>query len=242
MERSIGLDVHAASTTAAVIDARGKRVGPAHVLETHGQVLVEFMKTQPGRLHVGLEEGAQSTWLVEILQPHVAEIVVTHVATSRGPKDDARDAFALAERLRTHADTTPVDKQVGTFGTLRQLARAHAMVVQDTVRVPSRIKALFRARGITVEGKAVDSARARTTWLDHLPASSRGAAEVLVAQYDAVCAVRDRAHKDLVAESHRHAITRLLETCPGLGGIRVAQRVAIVVTPARFRTRQQFWS
>ena len=57
-------------------------------------------------------EGTQSTWLVEILSPHVAEIVVTHVSTSRGPKDDARDAFALAQQLRTHAVTTPVDKQV----------------------------------------------------------------------------------------------------------------------------------
>lgn len=36
MERYIGLDVHSASCTAAVIDARGKRVGQPHVLETNG--------------------------------------------------------------------------------------------------------------------------------------------------------------------------------------------------------------
>jgi hypothetical protein len=34
----------------------------------------------------------------------------------------------------------------------------------------------------------------------------------------------------------------LLESCPGLGGIRVAQLLSIVVAPDRFRTRQQFWS
>jgi hypothetical protein len=49
MERYIGLDVHAASTTAAVIDARGKRVGPPHVLETNGKVLVEFIKLHRAR-------------------------------------------------------------------------------------------------------------------------------------------------------------------------------------------------
>ncbi len=43
-------------------------------------------------------------------------------------------------------------------------------------------------------------------------------------------------------ESHRHPITRILETVPGLGPIRVARLVPIVVTPHRFRTRQQFWS
>jgi hypothetical protein len=41
MEKYIGLDVHAASCTAAVVDARGKRLG-SHVIETNGQALVEF--------------------------------------------------------------------------------------------------------------------------------------------------------------------------------------------------------
>ena len=43
-------------------------------------------------------------------------------------------------------------------------------------------------------------------------------------------------------EAHRHAISRVLETCPGLGPIRVAQLIPIVVTPTRFRTERQFWS
>ncbi len=40
MERYIGLDVHAASTTFAVIGESGKRLG-SHVVETNGQALVE---------------------------------------------------------------------------------------------------------------------------------------------------------------------------------------------------------
>lgn len=54
--------------------------------------------------------------------------------------------------------------------------------------------------------------------------------------------VRAQAEKDLVKEAHCHAITKLLETCPGFGPIRVAQVVATVVSPFRFRKRQQFWS
>jgi transposase len=242
MERYIGLDVHAASCTAAVIDARGKRVSGPHVLETNGQSLVEFIKIQPGRVHLCLEEGTQSTWVVEILGPHVAEIVVIHVGESRGQKDDARDAFALAERLRTGSIGTTVYKQVGPFAALRQLSRAHTMVVQDTVRTQNRIKALFRSRGVQVGGKAIYRAIERADWLSKLPVSSRSAAQVLFAQYDALCEVRDQAQKNLIKESHHHPITSVLETCPGLGGIRVAQLVSIVVTPERFRTRQQFWS
>jgi predicted NBD/HSP70 family sugar kinase len=40
MDKYIGLDVHATSCTAAVVDARGKRLG-SHVIETNGQALVE---------------------------------------------------------------------------------------------------------------------------------------------------------------------------------------------------------
>jgi hypothetical protein len=57
----------------AIVDARGKRLGH-HVIETNGQALVEFFKTQPGTLHVCLEEGTQAGWLVEILSPHARRL------------------------------------------------------------------------------------------------------------------------------------------------------------------------
>ena len=143
MERYIGLDVHAASTTFAVIGENGKRLG-THVIETNGQALVEQLKTIPGKRHVCLEEGTQSTWLYEILTPHAEEVVGVMVPESRGQKNDAKDAFDLAEQLRTGAIKTHVFKEVGAYGTLRELSRTHTMVVQDVVRVQNRIKALFR--------------------------------------------------------------------------------------------------
>jgi hypothetical protein len=164
------------------------------------------------------------------------------VPESRGAKSDERDAFGLAERLRTGSIETSVYKQVGPFATLRHLVKAHHMIVRDTVRVQCRIKAVFRSRGVRVVGKSVYGADKREEMLHQLPASSRAAAVLLFAQYDALCPVRDRALKELVAESHKHAITRVLETAPGIGEVRAAQIVAIVVTPDRFRTRAQFWA
>jgi len=43
-------------------------------------------------------------------------------------------------------------------------------------------------------------------------------------------------------ESHRHGISRILETCPGLGPIRIAQLLPVVVTPYRFSSKRAFWS
>ena len=68
MEKYIGLDVHAASTTFAVLGESGKRL-TSHVVETNGQALVEQLKMIPGSKHVCLEEGTQSAWVYEILSP-----------------------------------------------------------------------------------------------------------------------------------------------------------------------------
>lgn len=241
MDRYIGLDVHAASTTIAIVSPSGKRLS-SHVVETNGQSLVECIKTIPGSRHVCLEEGTQSAWLYEILSPHVDEVVVVAVEESRGQKDDARDAFGLAERLRTGALGPRVFKETGAFQALRELSRTYTMVVQDAVRVQNRIKSLYRSRGVAVAGKAIYAEKGRQEGLGKLPEAMRQAARTLYAQYDAVSEVRARAEQELLSEARRHPISRLLETCPGLGPIRVAQLLPIVVSPHRFRTKRQFWS
>jgi len=109
MDKYIGIDVHAASCTIAVVDAHGKRAG-LHVVATNGQEIVECLRAIPGQKHVCFEEGTQSGWLYEVLEPHAVEVVVAGVAGSRGPKDDKRDAFGLAEDFRLGAIKTRVFK------------------------------------------------------------------------------------------------------------------------------------
>lgn len=241
MKRFIGLDVHKASTTFGVIGESGKRLG-THVVETNGEALVTQLRAIPGDRHICLEEGTQSAWLYEILSPHAKEVVVAAVSESRGQKNDQRDAFGLAERLRTDAIERKVFKEVGEYRTLRELGRTHMMVVQDVVRVQIRIKALYRSRGVAVSGTGVYSESGREEYLKKLPEATRRAASTLYTQYDAVEKIRRQAEKDLVKEAHRHPMSRVLESCPGLGPIRVAQLMPIVVAPGRFRTKRQFWS
>ena len=220
MEKYIGMDVHATSCTAAVVNAQGKRLG-AHVIATSGAALVEFLKTQAGTIHLCIEEGTQSTWLAEILSPHVEQMVVTHVSESRGQKNDERDAFTLAERLRTGRLETSVYKQVGRFGKLRQLVRAHSMIVQDTARVQHRIESLLRSRGVPTSGKSMYATK-RAEYLAALPASTRGAAELLFAQYDAVAPVRDRAQRS--SSRNRIATRRRVGSRAALASAKSARR------------------
>jgi hypothetical protein len=53
----IGLDVHQATTVAAVRDADGKLVMES-LLETKASTLLDFVRGLRGELHVTLEEGS----------------------------------------------------------------------------------------------------------------------------------------------------------------------------------------
>jgi transposase len=241
MERYIGIDVHAASCTVAVISETGKKLKDFPV-ETNGQALVEAIRMIPGHKHLVFEEGLQSAWLYETLRPHVDEIVVAGVSQSRGQKDDKRDAYGLAEKLRNGSLDKKIFKAPQEFTLLRELSRTHITATRDRVRVQARMKSLYRSRGIPTPGASVYSSRDRDDWEKRLPASARGRAARLDEQLDFFKEQKKQIEADLLRESRKHAIVRILETAPGIGPIRAARLVPIVVTPHRFRTKRQFWS
>jgi transposase len=241
MERYIGLDVHAASCTLAVISQAGKRLKDFPV-ETNGQALVEAIRMIPGHKHLVFEEGLQSAWLYETLSPHVDEIVVAGITESQGQKDDKRDACGLAEALRVGSLKKRVFKAPRQFTLLRELCRTHMTITRDVVRAQARIKSLYRSRGISTPGNWVYSPRRRDEWEKQLPASARRRAGRLYEHFDFCLEQKKQAEADLLRESRKHRIVRILETAPGFGPIRSARLVPIVVTPHRFRTKRQFWS
>ncbi len=241
MDRYIGLDAHSSSCTVGVVGPSGKRL-QTQVLETNAKVLINFLLTIPGNRHLCLEEGTHSNWLYEVLSPHVQEIVVVRVRQNRGLKSDKIDAFALAEMLRVGTVKMRVYKKRGAFGPLGELSRAHSVLVTDSVRVQNRIKSLFRSRGVPCSRRQVYSPGKREEWLRKLPTKSRPRAETLYHEYDALEALRKRAEKAMLGEARRHAIYGVLKTAPGLGTIRVAQLLPIVVTPYRFANKRSFWA
>jgi hypothetical protein len=126
-ERDIGLDAHASSCTPGVMMPSGKRVG-SHVVETNARCLIEAVRQIPQPRHICLEEGTLSEWLFEVLSPHAEKVVVAAVSESRGPKDDRRDAFGLAEGLRLGAIRRTVYKERGSFGALGYSAKGYRWI------------------------------------------------------------------------------------------------------------------
>ena len=224
-----------------MVGPSGRRLG-CHVVETDARALVEQIRALPRPRHLSLEEGTQSAWLHEVLSPHVDELVVAGIATSRGPKSDQRDAFSLAQALRTGTIETSVFKAPTRFALLRELARTHILLTREVIRTQCRIKALYRSRGVSTTGQTIYSPAYRDEWLAKLPSSCRPSALLLGTQLDALRALKKDADQQLVAESHRHPISGLLETCPGMGPLRVAMMIPVIITPERFRTARQLWS
>jgi transposase len=241
MARYIGLDAHATTCTLAVVGPSGRRLG-TRVVETNGSALIEAVKAVERPRHLCLEEGTQSAWLYEVLTPVVDELVVTQqTRSSQGNKNDKLDAYGLATGLLKGTLPRRVYKSPRQFAKLRTLAHGYTKLSRDVARCKNRLKSLYLSRGIHAVGKGVYGA-SRESWLQQLPASCREGAQLLYAQLDATAALKEQAKEALVRESHRHPISRVLESCPGLGEVRVAQLIPTVITPHRFRTARQYWA
>lgn len=240
MDRYIGLDAHSQTCTLCVMGPSGRKLGE-YVVETNAKTLLERMRGIAGDKYVCMEEGTQSEWLYEVLEPHVKEIRITQPLKRASSKNDAIDAWELADLRRRDALPRQIFKSPKTCTALRQAARGYIAVRSDMVRTKCRLHALYRSRGVQPSAEIYDP-DARNEWLRSLPSSHRPLGELLSEQVDLLSQSYQKAENWLLQEAKRIPVTRRLATAPGIGAIRAALLVAIVVTPTRFRTTRQFWS
>ncbi len=241
----IGLDVHQATTVAAVLDARGKLVMEC-IVETKASTLLDLLKGLRGELHVTLEEGSWATWLHDVLEPHVYRLVVCDARKNallrQGNKSDKIDARKLAELLRGGL-LSPVYHGENGLRRLRELMRSYLTLTQDVTRVMNRIKAIYRGRGIACASEKVYHPRHRGEWLAQVREPGlRRRAERLYQQLDQLQPLRQDARREMLQESRRHPANRRLQQIPYIGSIRAALLIALLQTPHRFRTKRQLWA
>ena len=241
----IGMDVHQATISVAVLDAAGKLILES-VLETKASTILQFLEGLRGSLSVTLEEGTSAAWLHDLLRPHVRKVLVCdprrNALLKDGNKSDRIDAQKLAELLYLDK-LKPVYHGENGVRTLKELARSYLTITKDLTRVMSRIKALYRSWAIPCAGTTVYSPRHRSEWLAKIAEPGvHLRAERLYQQLDGLEPLRQQARHDLLAESRKHHAVQLLRQIPSIGPIRAALLVALVQTPHRFRTKRQLWA
>jgi transposase len=244
-DKYIGMDVHQASIVCAVHNPQGKCIARS-IIETKDETIRDFVRGLSGTLHITFEEGTQAHWLHDLIRPLVAELVVCNPRRNHllkeGSKSDKVDASKLAELLRAGL-LKPVYHGVPSVRPLKELAHAYDQLTQDRVRVMSRLKALYRARAIPCAGSTPYSHAHRSQWLEQLiEEAARQRAAWLLAELDAISALRREANNRMLAEARPHPAFARLVGVPGLGPVRVAQLIAAVGSPHRFRTKRQFWA
>ena len=238
----LAMDVHQATVVACVRDERGSIMMRATV-PTEARAILSLVRGAGERVHVAFEEGTQAQWLHDLLQPYAERVLVCNVRgkSAVSNKSDRLDAEQLSELLRIGALKTVYHGTPGVL-TLKELVRNYNSLVEDATRVMLRIKALFRARAIRTPGRSVYSASKREEWLGQLPTpGARVRAAFLLTQLDLLLELRPKAKTAMIAEARKQSGWKPLRSIPFLGVVRVAQLLAIMTTPHRFRTKRNLW-
>jgi transposase len=241
----IGLDVHQATISVAVLDSAGNLVMEA-ILETKAETILQFLHGLRGSLHVTLEEGTCAAWLHDLLKPHVTQVLVCdprkNALIKAGNKSDRIDARKLADLLYLNK-LNPVYHGETGIRTLKEAARSYLALTRDTTRVMNRLKALYRSWAIPCAGQRVYAPCHRSEWLSKITeAGVRRRAEIYYQQLDALRSLREQVRRDLLAEGRKHRAMKLLRQIPSIGPIRAVLLIALMQTPHRFRTKRQLWA
>ena len=134
-QKYIGMDVHQATISVAVMDSSGKIIMEC-ILETKAATILQFMQGLHGTLSVTFEEGTSAAWLHDLLKPHVSHLVVCdprkNALLKDGSKSDRIDARKLAELLRGN-QLKPVYHGEHGVRTLKELGRSYLTITQDVV-------------------------------------------------------------------------------------------------------------
>src|ERR1700727_945592 len=170
-EKYIGMDVHQATISVAVMDSLGKLIMES-IVETKAATILEFLQGLRGTLSVTFEEGTSAAWLHDLLKPHVSHLVVCdprrNALLKDGSKSDRIDARKLAELLHANKLHAVYHGEHGVR-TLKELGRSYLTITKDLTRVMSRIKALYRSWAIPCSGATVYAPRHRAEWLAKIP-------------------------------------------------------------------------
>ena len=241
----VAFDVHQATISAAVINLSGKLITQA-VFQTEASAIRDFLRGLSGKVHLTFEEGTQAHWLFDLTRPLVSELIVCNPrenhSLKRGNKSDQKDALQLALLLRAGLLKMVYHGSQHT-ATLKHLAHNYDAITEDTTRTMNRLKAVFRSQAIKCAGRDVYYTRNRQDWLAKLKVEGlQQRAEFLYRQLDHLRELRRDARKALLKEARHHSSFKRLNEVPGLGPIRVAQIIAAIGSPHRFRSKRQLWA
>lgn len=220
--RFAGLDIHKRVVEAVVLDEAGKILHRERFDCTRSE-LERFAKQRLGkRTRVALEATTNTWAVVGVLEPLVAEVVVSNPLRTRAiaeakVKTDKVDALVLAQLLRTDFLPTVWKPDTGTQAR-RRMTTQRAGLVHDRTRVKNRIHALLHQRMIECPESDLFSVKG-FAWLQNLRLSDAHGNDALAAELRLLAGIEreiERAGQALAMDGYQDPRVRLLMTLPGV--------------------------
>jgi len=201
----IGLDVHARSVAAGMLDAESGEVHSS-TAPVGTEALVEWLRAQGESISVAYEAGPTGFGLARACEAaHVPCLVAAPSKITRAPgervKTDRRDAIKLAKLLRLDELVAVRVPSLAEEGA-RDLVRAREDARSDLMRARHRLSKLLLRQGLVWEGSAWTQAHER--WLASQRFEARGlqlAYEEGLAALSSVRARRDALDEAIAAEA-----------------------------------------
>src|SRR6266496_177801 len=139
-EKYIGLDVHQATISVAVMDSQGQVHYGIHSgnQSIHYSRILEFLAGLRGSLFVTFEEGTWAAWLYDLLKPHVTEVLVCN------PRKNAlRDWGRIIIAAKIDPQCVLLDQEGGR-GLPKKLAPSSQVVAAVAhCRIPAMAELVF---------------------------------------------------------------------------------------------------
>jgi transposase len=230
----IGLDAHSSTCSFCVLDDKGVALDE-RTIATNGRLIVDYLVSLPEPRELVVEECGISSWLFEIINPHVDKLIICDPVENRQykkAKTDKLDAFNLASLLRG-GFLHPVYHDGSHREKFRMLVSSYDDTVNEIVRMKNRYRALMRrTRNINTS----------------LPTNKEQVEDILF--------IKELTHKKLAIfkdakQQYQKRITEALRGFPesqnllsitGIGHIHAAKIISQVIEPNRFRNKHKFYA
>jgi transposase len=232
------IDLHARYSQVRVIDGEGRVLRDQKIVTNRDRLVAVFAPYGP--IRILLESSTESEWVAVTLEEAGHEVVVAdpnfapmYGERHRRVRTDRRDVAALADANR-HGWYRPAYRRSSAQRVMAQQLRVRRQLVQMRTGMISVVRAILRQSGYRVATGTSARIAARISALA-LPESVQAIIEPLRRGLEMVTAEIRAVDRQLESQADADAITRRLQTVPGVGPIVALTFRAFVDNVHRFQ-------
>jgi transposase len=243
----VGLDVHAASFTVALLTEEG-RLAWVRSNNTTAHNLIEVVSQVVGPKALVVEESHLAQWVKRTLERYVDRLVICDPRhnewISKAQYNDDRHSAEKLARLLRQGSVRPIAHPDEGAEDLRGLFLHYFDVGRELATFRNKLKATFRQEAIPTQGTAVYDHAAHASWLRKLRGRPHLAHEARqhFAVVDLLAELKEQTFKKMVGLARRESAYKLLASMPGAGPVTVTGYIALIETPHRFSKENKLWS